>query len=131
MYHVENDSIHTEYICQYTPNTYQYIPGMYQYIPSIRTEIHTKIHTNTERWYWYESVRIKFQYVHYTSLMKLRSVQYQDADNRISNPTDLAAKLPSNLIFIILDMVHKRWRAVSAKTALCKSKKLTCFIREV
>jgi len=48
---------------------YQYIPGMYQYMPSIRTEIHTKIHTNTEGWYWYVSVRIKFQYVHYTSLM--------------------------------------------------------------
>ena len=48
---------------------YQYIPGMYQYMPSIRTEIHTKIHTNTERWYWYVSVRIKFQYVHYTFLM--------------------------------------------------------------
>jgi hypothetical protein len=48
---------------------YQYIPGMYQYIPPIRTEIHTKIHTNTEGWYWYVSVRIKFQYVHYTSLM--------------------------------------------------------------
>jgi len=70
--------------CLYIPNTqairakyvsiqtgmYQYIPGMYQYMPSIRTKIHTKIHTNTERWYWYVSVRIKFQYVHYTSLMK-------------------------------------------------------------
>ena len=70
--------------CPYIPNTqairakyvsiqtgmYQYIPGMYQYMPSIRTEIHTKIHTNTEGWYWYVSVRIKFQYVHYTSLMQ-------------------------------------------------------------
>jgi len=46
---------------------------MYQYMPSIRTKIHTKIHTNTERWYWYVSVRIKFQYVHYTSLMFERS----------------------------------------------------------
>ena len=69
--------------CLYIPNTqairakyvsiqtgmYQYIPGMYQYMPSIRTKIHTKIHTNTEGWYWYVSVRIKFQYVHYTSLM--------------------------------------------------------------
>ena len=52
---------------------YQYIPGMYQYMPSIRTEIHTKIHTNTEGWYWYVSVRIKFQYVHYTSLMGRRT----------------------------------------------------------
>ena len=43
---------------------------MYQYIPQIRTEIHTRIHTNTERWYWYVLVRIKFQYVHYTSLMQ-------------------------------------------------------------
>ena len=38
-------------------------------------------------------------------------IQYQDADNRIANPTDLAAKLPSNLILIMLDMVRKRWRA--------------------
>ena len=45
---------------------------MYQYMPSIRTEIHTKIHTNTEGWYWYVSVRIKFQYMHYTSLMRDR-----------------------------------------------------------
>ena len=44
-------------------------------------------------------------------IAKLRSMQYQDADNRISNPTDLAAKLPSNLILIILDMVRKRWHA--------------------
>ena len=44
-------------------------------------------------------------------IAKLKSIQYQDADNRISNPTDLAAKLPSNLILIMLDMVRKRWRA--------------------
>ena len=44
-------------------------------------------------------------------IAKLRSIQYQDADNRISNPTDLAAKLPSNLILIMLDMVRMRWRA--------------------
>ena len=57
-------------------------------------------------------------------IAKLRSIQYQDANNRISNPTDLAAKLPSNesnLIFIMLDMVSKRWRAgicnLTAKTA--------------
>ena len=30
-------------------------------------------------------------------IAKLRSIQYQDADNRISDSTDLAAKLPSNL----------------------------------
>ena len=46
---------------------------------------------------------------------KLRSIQYQDADNRISNPTDLAAKLPSNLILNMSDMVSKRWR-----TGICK-----------
>ena len=33
MYHVENDSIHTEYICQYTPNTYQYVLVCIEYIP--------------------------------------------------------------------------------------------------
>ena len=48
-------------------------------------------------------------------IAKLRSIQYQDADNRISNPTDLAAKLPSHLIFIMLDMIRKRWR-----TGICK-----------
>ena len=42
-------------------------------------------------------------------IAKLRSIQYQDADNRISDPTDLEAKLPSNLIFIMLDMVRKRY----------------------
>ena len=35
--------------------------------------------------------------------------QYQNTDNRISDPTDLAAKLPSNLIVIMLDMVRKRF----------------------
>ena len=48
-------------------------------------------------------------------IAKLRSMQYQDADNRISDPTDLAAKLPSNLIPIMLDMVCKRWFA-----SICK-----------
>ena len=41
-------------------------------------------------------------------IAKLRSIQYQDTDIRISDPTDLAAKLPSNLILIMLDMVRKR-----------------------
>jgi hypothetical protein len=39
---------------------------------------------------------------------KLRSIQYQDAENWISNPTDLE-ELPSNLILIMSDMVHERW----------------------
>ena len=54
-----------------------------------------------------------------TKLSKLRSVQDHDAHNRISNPTDLAAKLPSNLILIMLASVDAQ---VSAKTDLCKSK---------
>ena len=71
---------------------------------------------------------LKHQYFLMLDIAKLRSIQYQDADNRISNPTDLAAKLPSNLILIMSGMVRKRWRApVSAKTALCESKRLTCF----
>ena len=32
-------------------------------------------------------------------------------NNRISNPTDLAAKIPSNQILIMSDMFTKRWRA--------------------
>ena len=65
-----------------------------------------------------ERVRwLKDQFFLMLDIAKLRSVQYQDADNRISNPTDLAAlaKLPSNLILVMLDMVHKRWRA-----SICK-----------
>ena len=54
---------------------------------------------------------LKHQFFLMLGIAKLRSIQYQDADNRISNPTDLAAKLPSNLILIMLDMVRKRWRA--------------------
>ena len=50
---------------------------------------------------------------------KLRRMQYQDADNRISNPTDLAAKLLSNLILIMSDMVRKRWHA-----GICKDSSL-------
>ena len=62
---------------------------------------------------------LKDQFFLMIDIAKLRSMPYHDADNRISNPTDLAAKLPSNLILIMFDMVHKRWRMVSAKTALC------------
>ena len=54
---------------------------------------------------------LKHQFFLMHDIAKLRSFQYQDADNTISDPTDLAAKLPSNLIFIMLDMVRKRWRA--------------------
>ena len=54
---------------------------------------------------------LKHQFFLMLGIAKLRSIQYQDADNRISNPTDLAAKLPSNLILIMSDMVSKRWRA--------------------
>ena len=38
---------------------------------------------------------LKHQFFLMLGIAKLRSIQYQDADNRISNPTDLAAKLPS------------------------------------
>ena len=33
MYHVENDSIHTQYICKYIQNTYQYVLVCIEYIP--------------------------------------------------------------------------------------------------
>ena len=63
-------------------------------------------------WMMFSRVRwLKHQFFLMLDIAKLRSIQYQDADNRISDPTDLAAKLPSNLIFIMLDMVRKRWRA--------------------
>ena len=54
---------------------------------------------------------LKHQFFLMLGIAKLRSFQYQDTDNRISDTTDLAAKLPSNLILIMLDMVCKRWRA--------------------
>ena len=83
-------------------------------------------------WMMFSRVRwLKHQFFLMLDIAKFRSFQYQDADNTISDPTDLAAKLPSNLIFIMLDMVSKRWRAgicnLTTKTALCKSKRLTCF----
>ena len=67
-------------------------------------------------WMMFSRVRrLKHQFFLMLDIAKLRSFQYQDADNTISDPTDLAAKLPSNLIFIMSDMVRKRWR-----TGLCK-----------
>ena len=62
-------------------------------------------------WMMFSRVR----WLKHLDIAMLRSIQYQDAGNRISNPTDLAATLPSNLIFIVLDMVRKRWRA-----SICK-----------
>ena len=54
---------------------------------------------------------LEHQFFLMLGIAKLRIIQYQDTDNRISDQTDLAAKLLSNLIFIVLDMVRKRWRA--------------------
>ena len=71
-------------------------------------------------WMMFSRVRwLKHQFFLMLDIAKLRSFQYQDADNTISDPTDLAAKLPSNLIFIMLDMVCKRWRA-----GICKDSSL-------
>ena len=70
---------------------------------------------------WMMFARVKWlkdQFFLMLDIAKLMSVQDQDADNRISDPTDLAAKLPSNPILImsdISDMVSKRWR-----TCICK-----------
>ena len=41
---------------------------------------------------------LKGQFFLMLEIAKLRSMQYQDADNRISDLTDLAAKLPPSLI---------------------------------
>ena len=61
-------------------------------------------------WMMFSRVRwLKHQFFLMLGITKLRSIQYQDADNRISDPTDLAAKLPSNLVLIMLDMVRKRY----------------------
>ena len=50
-------------------------------------------------WMMFSRVRwLKHQFFLMLDIAKVRSIQYQDADNRISDPTDLAAKLPSNLI---------------------------------
>ena len=63
-------------------------------------------------WMMFSRVRwLKRQFFLMLDIAKLRSIQYQDADNTISDSTDLTAKLPSNLIFIMLGMVRKRWRA--------------------
>ena len=63
-------------------------------------------------WMMFARVRwLKHQFFMMLDIAKLRSIQDQDADNRISDPTDLAAKLPSNLIFVMLDIVCKRWPA--------------------
>ena len=60
-------------------------------------------------WTMFARVRwLKDQFFLMLDIAKLRSVQYQDADNRISDPKDLAAKLPSNPILIMSDMVSKR-----------------------
>ena len=46
-------------------------------------------------WMMFERVRwLKDQFFLMLDIAKLGSIQYQVADNRISNPTDLAAKLP-------------------------------------
>ena len=50
---------------------------------------------------------MKHQFFLVLDIAKLRSIQYQDADNGISNPTDLAAKLPSNLIGLKMGEVSK------------------------
>ena len=53
-------------------------------------------------WMMFSRVRwLKHHFFLMLDIAKLRSIQYQDADNRISNPTDLAAKFLSNLNQII------------------------------
>ena len=53
-------------------------------------------------WMMFSRARwLKHQFFLMLDIAKLRSFQYQDADNTISDPTDLAAKLPFNLILIM------------------------------
>ena len=87
-------------------------------------------------WMMFSRVRwLKHQFFLMLDIAKLRSFQYQDADNTISDPTDLAAKLPSNLILIMSDMVRKRWRAGICKDCSLQIQKthmlwhthLSCF----
>ena len=112
--------------CLYIPNTqairakyvpiqtgmYQYIPGMYQYMPSIRTEIHTKIHTNIELWYWYVSVCIKFQYVHYTFLMEQRN---KFAHILCINKNFEKDRAISILVELLRGRWNKRWNAIPSQ----------------
>ena len=73
-------------------------------------------------WMMFSKVRwLKHRFFLMLDIAKLKSIQYQDADNRISNPTDLAAKLPSNLIFIMLDMVRKRWCTPTYPALQCET----------
>ena len=53
---------------------------------------------------------LKDQFFLMLDIGKLRSIQYQGADNMISNPTDLAAELP-----LLPPMVRKCWRAGISK----------------
>ena len=73
-------------------------------------------------WMMFARVRwMKGQFFLMLDFAKLSRLQYQpeDANNRISNSTDLAAKLLSNLILIMSDMVRKRWCA-----GICKDSSL-------
>jgi len=45
------------------------------------------------------------------NIEKRRSIQFEDADNQVSDPTDLGEKLDYNLFNIITDIVRKCWRA--------------------
>ena len=79
-------------------------------------------------WMMFSRARwLKHQFFLMLDIAKLRSIQYQDADNRISNPTDMAAKLPSNLILIMLDIVRKRWRAGICKDCSLQIQKAHMF----
>ena len=45
------------------------------------------------------------------NIAKLMSIQYQEADSWVRDPTDLTAKVASNLILFMIDIVLKCWRA--------------------
>ena len=45
------------------------------------------------------------------NIEKRRSVRFEDADNHVSDPTDLGENLDYNLFNIIKDIVPKCWRA--------------------
>ncbi len=54
---------------------------------------------------------------------ELRSMQYWDADNQVSDLTEQRANRMSNLFFDMIDTVSKRWRAQICRDCDLRSRK--------
>ena len=52
-----------------------------------------------------------FQTLNIEQRTERRSIRFEDADNQVSDPTDLGENLDYNLFNIITDIVCKCWRA--------------------